>query len=59
MEDYIANGVQLGWLIDPVERPVAIYRPGQPPQVLDNPPSIAGEGPVAGFVLSLDRILES
>ena len=59
MEDYIANGVQLAWLIDPVERTVAIYRPGQPPQVLNNPASVAGEGPVAGFVLNLDRILDS
>jgi Uma2 family endonuclease len=57
MEDYMANGVQLGWLIDPIERTVTIYRPGQSPQVLNNPESIAGEGPVDGFVLNLDRIL--
>jgi Uma2 family endonuclease len=59
MEDYIASGVQLGWLIDPMGRTVAVYRAGQPPQVLDNPASVSGEGPVAGFVLSLDRILDS
>jgi Uma2 family endonuclease len=57
MEEYIANGVQLGWLIDPMERTVTIYSGGQPPRVLDNPATIAAEGPVAGFVLSLERIL--
>lgn len=36
MEAYISNGVQLGWLIDPKERCVTIYRPAKPPQVLNN-----------------------
>ena len=57
MEEYIANGVQLGWLIDPMERTVTIYSSGQPPRVLENPATVAGEGPVAGFVLSLERNL--
>jgi Uma2 family endonuclease len=57
MQEYIANGVQLGWLIDPMERRVTIYSGGQPPRVLKNPATVAGEGPVAGFVLSLERIL--
>ena len=57
MEEYIANGVQLGWLIDPMERTVTIYSSAQPPRVLDRPAAVTGEGPVAGFVLSLERIL--
>jgi Uma2 family endonuclease len=57
MESYIVNGVQLGWLIDPKERSVTVYRPAKPPQVLNNPASIAGEGPVEGFVLDLARVL--
>jgi len=56
MEEYIANGVQLGWLIDPKERTVTIYS-SEPPRVLENPSSVSGEGPVEGFVLTLDRIL--
>jgi Uma2 family endonuclease len=55
MEEYIANGVQLGWLIDPMERNVTICRQGQGPQVVISPASVAGEGPVAGFVLKLNR----
>jgi Uma2 family endonuclease len=57
MEEYIANGVQLGWLIDPRERRVTIYSAGGPPRVLENPATVSGEGPVEGFVLSLERIL--
>jgi Uma2 family endonuclease len=57
MEEYIANGVQLGWLIDPMDRTVTIYRPGRVPETLTNPASVAGEGPVAGFRLNLERIL--
>ena len=56
MEEYIANGVQLAWLIDPFERTVEIYRPNRPPERLENPRTITGEGPVAGFVLNLERV---
>jgi Uma2 family endonuclease len=56
MQEYIENGVLLGWLIDPLERTVTIYHPGREPEVLTNPTQVAGEGPVAGFVLHLDRI---
>jgi len=57
IEEYLANGVQLAWLIDPIERTATVYRPGRAPEVLSNPAGVAGEGPVAGFVLNLDRIL--
>ncbi len=55
MQEYIANGVQLGWLIDPIERTVSIYS-GGPPRILENPRIVSGEGPVAGFLLNLDPI---
>ncbi len=57
MEEYIANGVQLGWLIDPINHSVEIYRPGREPEVLNNPTAVSGEGPVDGFVLDLAGIL--
>jgi Uma2 family endonuclease len=56
MQEYMANGVLLGWLIDPPERTVTIYRPEREHEVLENPASVAGEGPVEGFVLSLERV---
>ena len=57
MDEYMENGVELGWLIDPMERTVAIYRQGQRPEILSNPPTVAGEGPVAGFVLDMTNVL--
>jgi len=57
MEEYIANGVQLGWLIDPIAHSVEIYRSGREPEVLNKPAAVSGEGPVQGFVLDLSGIL--
>ena len=56
MNEYIANGAQLGWLIDPKTNSVEIYRPGQDAEVRSGILSLEGEGPVQGFVLLLDRI---
>lgn len=50
---WIKNGAELGWLIDPERRQVVIYRPNCEPTALDDPAQVAGEGPVAGFVLEL------
>jgi Uma2 family endonuclease len=56
MEEYIANGAQLGWLIDPLERKVHIYRPAAEPEVLDNPEQVSGEPLLKGFVLDVRSI---
>jgi|HubBroStandDraft_1064217.scaffolds.fasta_scaffold04321_6 Uma2 family endonuclease len=53
MREWIENGAQLGWLLDPDRRTVYIYRPDCEPEQLVNPERLAGEGPVAGFVLVL------
>jgi Uma2 family endonuclease len=56
MLEYLANGTQLGWLIDPDHRSFAIYRPDGPAETRTDIDSIAGEGPVAGFVLDLSFV---
>lgn len=56
MVEYIANGAQLGWLIDPVERQVHIYQPGIAPIILDRPATIIGDPLLPGFVLELSLI---
>ncbi len=56
MEEYIANGAQLGWLIDPLERKVHIYRPDAEPEVLDDPEQVSGEPLLKGFVLDVRSI---
>jgi Uma2 family endonuclease len=51
MQEYLANGAQLGWLIDPMEKRVYVYHLGQPVEVLDDPPSVNGDPLLPGFVL--------
>ena len=53
MREWVANGASLAWLVDPERRAVEIYRPGREPETLINVESVAGEGPVEGFVLDL------
>lgn len=56
MMEWIANGAQLGWMIDPATRTVEIYRPEREPELLTNPVSVEGAGPVSGFVLQLAQV---
>jgi Uma2 family endonuclease len=56
MREYIENGAQLGWLIDPERRAVEIFRQGRDPEVREQAAIVEGEGPVEGFVLNLDRV---
>jgi Uma2 family endonuclease len=57
MDEYIANGARLGWLIDPIKRQVHIYRPGKAVERLDEPKTLSGEDVLPGFVLDLTDIL--
>lgn len=56
MDEYMSNGAQLGWLIDPLERRVYVYRPSAPVEELDNPQTISGEPLLRGLVLNLQEI---
>ena len=53
MQEWIANGAQLGWLINPERQSVMIYRPTGAVETRTGIDSITGEGPVAGFTLDL------
>jgi Uma2 family endonuclease len=56
MREYIDNGAKLGWLIDPQQRRVEIYRPGLAVDVLENGAELLGEAVLPGFVLNLRRV---
>ncbi len=53
MQEYSDNGARLGWLIDPIDKRVYVYRPGQPVELLDNPATLSGDPALLGFVLSV------
>jgi Uma2 family endonuclease len=57
MEEYIANGSRLGWLLDPIENRAIIYRPGEPPQHLDKPGTLSGDPVLLGFKFDFREIL--
>jgi Uma2 family endonuclease len=56
MREYIANGLRLGWLINPKSQQVEIYRPNQEIEVLESPTSLSGEDILPGFILDLQPI---
>lgn len=56
MEEYVDNGAQLGWLIDPVERQVHICQPETAQIVLERPTTITGEPLLPGFVMELSLL---
>ena len=58
MEEYMANGAQLGWLLDPLQMQAHIYRPGTQPEILDAPESLSADPELPGFTLDLKPIWE-
>jgi Uma2 family endonuclease len=58
MREYTENGVLLGWLIDPQNKRVHIYRPQTETKVLENPKEVSGEPFLKGFILNLKEIWE-
>lgn len=53
MTDWMANGCQLGWLIDPTNQTTYIYRPGQEPEIVTGFGILSGETVLPGFELDL------
>lgn len=53
MQDYLNSGLQLGWLINPQQQQVEIYRPLQPVEIKQLPTELNGENVLPGFSLSL------
>ena len=51
MQEYLENGTQLGWLVDPLLQQVQIYRPGCEVQTLPYPVQLSGDPILPGFVL--------
>jgi Uma2 family endonuclease len=56
MQEYRANGVRLGWLIDPQHQQIEIYRIDREIEILQSPTQLSGEAVLPGFVLDLTNI---
>lgn len=57
MLEYLDSGVKLGWLINPEDKQVEIYRNGGDKEVLNNPQSLSGEDILPNLVVDLSEIL--
>jgi Uma2 family endonuclease len=53
LAEYLDNGAQLGWLINPQDHQIEIYRPHQSAITLQAPDSIDGDPVLPGLVLNL------
>lgn len=58
MREYIANDARLGWLTDPTERRVYVYRPDAEVEQLEEASSLSGDPELPGFMLDLRKIWE-
>jgi Uma2 family endonuclease len=56
LEEYIENGARLGWLIDPKNKHVSIYRANGEVEILENPKIVSGEDVLVDFELDLTEI---
>ena len=56
MEEYLDNGCRLGWLLEPRNKRVAIYRSHQAVEILENPNYLSGEDVLKGFTLNVGKI---
>jgi Uma2 family endonuclease len=53
MQEYLASGLRLGWLINPQDRTIEIYRLDQAVEVIQLPTTVSGENVLPGFVLEI------
>lgn len=56
MQEYIDNGCRLGWLIDPKNQQVEVYRANQAVEILEAPKTLSGEAILPDFTLDLQLI---
>ena len=56
MTEYVENGAQVGWLIDPFEKKVYVYRPRKRVQCLQSPGNLCGDPILPGFVFPISEI---
>jgi Uma2 family endonuclease len=58
MQEYVDSGVKLGWLFNPQDQQVEIYRQGQAKEVRSLPTLLSGETILPEFTLQVDRFTD-
>jgi Uma2 family endonuclease len=58
MQEYLESGVRLGWLFNPQDQQVEIYRPQQTVEVRSLPTVLSGEEVLVGFELSMPLFVD-
>ena len=58
MQEYMESGVRLGWMFNPQQQEVEIYRQGQEKETLSLPAELSGEDVLPGFVLQCEQFTE-
>ena len=58
MREYMSCGVEFGWLINPDDRQVEIYRQGQEKEIFNNPQTLSGEDMMPGLIVDLAEIFD-
>ena len=53
MNEYLESGLRLGWLINPQDQQVEIYRPDRTVEIIPLPTTLSGEDVLPEFVLEL------
>jgi Uma2 family endonuclease len=53
MQEYLDSGLKLGWLVNPQQQQVEIYRSSQPVEIVQLPSRLSGESLLPGFELDL------
>ena len=56
MTEYMNCDIKLGWLINPDEKQVEIYRQGQDKEILNNPSNLSGETVLPNLIVDLSDI---
>jgi Uma2 family endonuclease len=56
MQEYLDNGAQLGWLIEPEHRRVYVYRQGATVEMIEDPGTLSGDPLLSGFALDLREV---
>ena len=58
VQEYLAVGVALVWVVDPVFRTVQVFRPDAEPELFNSRQELSGEPHLPGFRVAVARLFE-